>query len=173
MVNVITKLIFEDSLFYHFITSFWPWGLITFHYFTLTCWHQLHFKFKSRVIKFSKLQMCPIDFSFFPLELVWHTCNRHSSMHIKEERKIMKFYWWASCWSIWHSWFALILYIDYMYNGVHVTNMIDALLKTGVVRFSFKFLFQQNKFGRLKPMDSFGMWWKSNEITFLHWIIIL
>ena len=25
----------------------------------------------------------------------------------------------------------------------------------------------------LKPMDSFGMWWKSNEIIFLHWIIIL
>ena len=24
----------------------------------------------------------------------------------------------------------------------------------------------------LKPMDSFGMWWKSNEITFLNWIII-
>ena len=26
---------------------------------------------------------------------------------------------------------------------------------------------------QLKPMDSFGMWWKSNEIIFLHWIIIL
>ena len=25
----------------------------------------------------------------------------------------------------------------------------------------------------LKPMDSFGMWWKSNEIICLHWIIIL
>ena len=25
----------------------------------------------------------------------------------------------------------------------------------------------------LKPMDSFGMWWKSNEIIFLHWIINL
>ena len=25
----------------------------------------------------------------------------------------------------------------------------------------------------LKPMDSFGMWWNSNEIIFLHWIIIL
>ena len=25
----------------------------------------------------------------------------------------------------------------------------------------------------LKPMDSFGMWWKSNEFMFLHWIIIL
>ena len=25
----------------------------------------------------------------------------------------------------------------------------------------------------LKPMDSFGMWWKSNEIIFLHWIIII
>ena len=24
---------------------------------------------------------------------------------------------------------------------------------------------------RLKPMNSFGMWWKSNEIIFLHWII--
>ena len=24
----------------------------------------------------------------------------------------------------------------------------------------------------LKPMDSFGMWWKSNETFFLHWIII-
>ena len=29
------------------------------------------------------------------------------------------------------------------------------------------------KFALLKPMDSFGMWWKSNEIIFLHWIIIL
>ena len=26
--------------------------------------------------------------------------------------------------------------------------------------------------GVLKPMDSFGMWWKSDEIIFLHWIII-
>ena len=24
----------------------------------------------------------------------------------------------------------------------------------------------------LKPIDSFGMWWQSNEIIFLHWIII-
>ena len=32
---------------------------------------------------------------------------------------------------------------------------------------------QEQEFGTLKPMDSFGMWWKSNEIIFLHWIIIL
>ena len=25
----------------------------------------------------------------------------------------------------------------------------------------------------LKPMDSFGMWWKSNEIIFLYWVIIV
>ena len=24
----------------------------------------------------------------------------------------------------------------------------------------------------LKPMDSFGMWWKSNEIIFLYWVIV-
>ena len=29
------------------------------------------------------------------------------------------------------------------------------------------------EYHNLKPMDSFGMWWKSNEIIFLHWIIIL
>ena len=25
----------------------------------------------------------------------------------------------------------------------------------------------------LKPMDSFGMWWKSNEIIVLYWVIIV
>ena len=35
------------------------------------------------------------------------------------------------------------------------------------------FFWSEDNFWTLKPMDSFDMWWKSNEMIFLHWIIIL
>ena len=56
------------------------------------------------------------------------------------------------------------------------SNSTSVCLKDNLESESLAITFGQvllDYFTTLKPMDSFGMWWKSNEIIFLHWIIIL
>ena len=86
---------------------------------------------------------------------------------------IVKFKVGTLIWNIYlPNYLVCIKLYDAFFNLWEFLNHYDVLVS---INMWIRCIYCSNSKGllRLKPMDSFGMWWKSNEIMFLHWIIIL